>query len=90
MMAENTRYQTVQACAGEAMDALFSVYCADSFDADLLESRLAETIHFFTRNAQKLTALNSNSDAAESVDVSSHMLSRPLNGNHAGGGSDVV
>jgi len=41
MMAENTRYQTVQACAGEAMDALFSVYCADSFDADLLESRLA-------------------------------------------------
>jgi hypothetical protein len=54
MMAENTRYQTAQACAGEVLEALYTVYWGDSFDAALLESRLTETIHFFTRNARSL------------------------------------
>jgi hypothetical protein len=53
-MAENTRYQTAQACAGEVLEALYTVYWGDSFDAALLESRLTETIHFFTRNARSL------------------------------------
>jgi hypothetical protein len=54
IMAENTRYQTAQACAGEVLEALYTVYWGDSFDAALLESRLTETIHFFTRNARSL------------------------------------
>lgn len=53
-MTDNTRYQTAKACAGEAVEALYSVYWADSFDAERLESRLAETIAFFTRNARSL------------------------------------
>lgn len=55
MMTDNTRYQTAKACAGEAVEALYSVYWADSFDAEGLESRLAETIAFFTRNARSLS-----------------------------------
>ncbi|MEO0417083.1 MAG: hypothetical protein AAF226_19275 [Verrucomicrobiota bacterium] len=54
MMTENTRYQTAKACAGETIEALYSIYWADSFDAALLESRLAETVSFFTRNARSL------------------------------------
>lgn len=55
MMTDNTRYQTAKACAGEAVEALYSVYWADSFDAERLESRLAETIAFFTRHARHLS-----------------------------------
>ncbi|MEP0926146.1 hypothetical protein NC993_02885 [Leptolyngbya sp. NM1-A1] len=59
MMTDNTRYQTAyrtaKACAGEAVEALYSVYWADSFDAERLESRLAEMIAFFTRNARSLS-----------------------------------
>lgn len=54
-MADNTRYQDAQACAGEAIEALLSIYWGDSFDAEQLEVALAETIHSFTQSARKLT-----------------------------------
>ena len=56
MITENVRYQTAKTCAGEAVEALYSVYWSDSFDAEGLESRLAETIAFFTRHARHLSA----------------------------------
>ena len=59
MMTDNTRYQTAyraaKACAGEAVEALYSVYWADSFDAEGLETKLAEMIAFFTQNARSLS-----------------------------------
>ncbi|MBW4461826.1 MAG: hypothetical protein KME47_16530 [Nodosilinea sp. WJT8-NPBG4] len=54
-MTDNTRYQDAQTCAGEAIEALLSIYWGDSFDAEQLESTLAETIHSFTQGARKLT-----------------------------------
>jgi hypothetical protein len=53
-MTENARYQAAKACAGEALEALYSVYWADSFDGELLEHKLAETIHIFTQGARCL------------------------------------
>jgi hypothetical protein len=54
MMTETTRYETAKECAGEALDALCTVYWADSFDTKTLRSRLTETIQAFTRNARSL------------------------------------
>jgi hypothetical protein len=53
-MTEIARYQAAKACAGEALEALYSVYWADSFDAESLELRLSETIHIFTQGARHL------------------------------------
>lgn len=55
MMTDNIRYQAAKAFASEAFEALYLVYWADSFDAELLELRLAEIIAFFTRNARSLS-----------------------------------
>lgn len=66
MMAENSCYQTAKGCAGEVLEALYTIYWADSFDAALLESRLVETIHFLTCNARKLTEPHPNPEALES------------------------
>lgn len=68
MMTENTRYQTAKACAGETIEALYSIYWADSFDAALLESRLAETVSFFTRSARSLTEPHPNPESLEELD----------------------
>jgi hypothetical protein len=75
MMTENIRYQTAKACAGEAVEALYSVYWADSFDAELLESRLAETIHLFTGNARGLAEPHPDPDGLEQGDAGAIALS---------------
>jgi hypothetical protein len=54
-MTENARYQAAKACAGEALEALYSVYWADSFDYCQLEQSLAQTILTFTKNAIHLS-----------------------------------
>lgn len=53
-MTDNPRYRAASAVAGEAMDALYTAYWADSFQADLLQERLTEIILFFIRNARSL------------------------------------
>jgi len=49
MMTENPCYKAAHAAAEEAIDALLTLYWADSFDADLLQTRLAEIILLFTQ-----------------------------------------
>jgi hypothetical protein len=85
MMAENTRYQTAQACAGEVLEALYTVYWGDSFDAALLESRLTETIHFFTRNARSLEEPHPHPEQLESEVIAS--IGR---GRYGAGGNHVL
>jgi hypothetical protein len=67
MMTENTRYQTAKACAGETIEALYSIYWADSFDAALLESRLVETVSFYTRDARRLSEPHPNPDSLKEL-----------------------
>ena len=65
MITENVRQQTAKACAGEAVEALYSVYWSDSFEAERLEERLAEVILSFTRNARSLAELHPNPEQLE-------------------------
>lgn len=69
IMTENTCCQTAKVCAGETLEALYSVYWADSFDAALLESKLTEMIRGFTRNARRLTAVHPNPEVSESINT---------------------
>jgi hypothetical protein len=48
-------YEIAQSAASEALDALYIVYWADSFQADLLETKLAELILFYTKEARPLS-----------------------------------
>jgi hypothetical protein len=68
-MTDNTRYQDAQACAGEAIEALLSIYWGDSFDTEQLEAALAETIHSFTQSARKLTEAHPMAQEFKSVDL---------------------
>lgn len=68
-MTDNTRYQDAQACAGETIEALLSIYWGDSFDAEQLESALAETIHSFTQSARKLTEAHPMAEEFELVEL---------------------
>lgn len=54
MMTENPRCKAAHDAAEEAIDALLSLYWADSFDADLLQIRLAELILPFIQSARSL------------------------------------
>jgi hypothetical protein len=65
MITENVRQQTAKTCAGEAVEALYSVYWSDSFDAEGLEARLAEVILSFTRSAQSLAKPHPNPEQLE-------------------------
>ncbi len=46
--------QIAQSAAGEAIEALLSAFWADSFNAEGLEVRLAETIYSFIKDARRL------------------------------------
>ena len=75
MMTENTRRQIARCCAGEAIEALYSTYWADSFDAALLESTLAETIYAFTQNARHLTEARADALKQRQEEASHRLMS---------------
>lgn len=54
MMTDKERHEAAKSAAGEAMDAILTCYWEASFQCNLLEERLAETIYFFTRNARSV------------------------------------
>ncbi|BAU44439.1 hypothetical protein [Leptolyngbya sp. O-77] len=54
MMTDKERYEAAKSAAGEAIDAILTCYWEASFQCALFEERLAETIHFFTRNARSV------------------------------------
>jgi len=70
MMTENPRYKAAHDAAEEAIDALLSLYWADSFDADLLQTRLAELILLFTHSARSLKEPHPCPQLLEEVDHS--------------------
>jgi hypothetical protein len=53
--AAQSPFEIAQDAASEALDALYTVYWADSFQADLLETKLAELILFYTKEARPLS-----------------------------------
>ncbi|MBW4521969.1 MAG: hypothetical protein KME16_19995 [Scytolyngbya sp. HA4215-MV1] len=48
-------FEVAQDAASEALEALYTVYWADRFQADLLEAKLAELILFYTKEARPLS-----------------------------------
>ncbi|MBW4523329.1 MAG: hypothetical protein KME16_27135 [Scytolyngbya sp. HA4215-MV1] len=63
-------FEIAQGAASEALDALYTVYWADSFQADLLETKLAELILFYTKEARPLSEPHPHPDQLDSEEAS--------------------
>jgi hypothetical protein len=63
--SQDPTYQVAQSAAGEAIDAVLSVFWADSFNLEALESRLVETIHSFIKGARLLEEAHPNPESLE-------------------------
>lgn len=88
MMAEThgsvERCEVARDVASEAIDALLTVYWADSLNTELLEDRLAETIQFFTRNALHLSDAHPQAEILEESAIALQVISNSgLDGSEA-------